>query len=49
MESALVSYVVAVRQSSVLFALLLSAWWLRERPTRERVVGAGRTPPLDQP
>jgi drug/metabolite transporter (DMT)-like permease len=43
MESALVSYVVAVRQSSVLFALVLGAWLLRERPTRERVIGASAT------
>jgi len=43
MESALVSYVVAVRQSSVLFALVLGAWILRERPTRERVIGASAT------
>jgi drug/metabolite transporter (DMT)-like permease len=40
METSLVSYVVAVRQSSVLFALLLGVWILRERPTRERALGA---------
>ena len=30
----------AVRQSSVLFAVVLGVLWLRERPGRERVVGA---------
>lgn len=40
METALVSYVVAVRQSSVLFALVLGVAMLRERPGRERVIGA---------
>jgi drug/metabolite transporter (DMT)-like permease len=40
METALVSYVVAVRQSSVLFALVLGVALLGERPGRERVVGA---------
>jgi len=29
-----------VRQSSVLFAVALSALWLRERPSRPRVLGA---------
>ncbi|MGH0032738.1 MAG: EamA family transporter [Myxococcota bacterium] len=43
METALVSYVVAVRQSSVLFALVLGVWLLRERPQRERIVGATAT------
>ena len=40
LESAPVSYVVAVRQSSVLFAVLLGIVWLHERPGRERLVGA---------
>lgn len=35
-----VSYVVAVRQSSVLFALVLSVLWLGERPSPSRVLGA---------
>jgi len=35
-----VSYVAAVRQSSVLFAVALGAAWLRERPSRARVSGA---------
>jgi drug/metabolite transporter (DMT)-like permease len=39
-ETALASYVVAVRQSSVLFAVALGALWLRERPGRTRVLGA---------
>jgi uncharacterized membrane protein len=34
------SYVVAVRQSSVLFAVLLGVVLLRERPGRERAIGA---------
>jgi drug/metabolite transporter (DMT)-like permease len=34
------SYVVAVRQVSVLFAVGIGALWLRERPTRPRVRGA---------
>ncbi len=34
------SYVVAVRQSSVLFALLLGVLRLRERPGRPRILGA---------
>jgi drug/metabolite transporter (DMT)-like permease len=34
------SYVVAVRQVSVLFAVGIGALWLRERPTRARVLGA---------
>ena len=42
-ETALASYVVAVRQSSVLFAVALSALWLRERPSRPRVLGAVAT------
>jgi len=43
LETALVSYVVAVRQTSVLFAVLLSTLWLRERPGRPRVIGAAAT------
>jgi drug/metabolite transporter (DMT)-like permease len=42
-ETSLVSYVVAVRQSSVLFAVALGALWLRERPGRPRVLGACAT------
>jgi drug/metabolite transporter (DMT)-like permease len=37
------SYVVAVRQSSVLFVLILSVIWLGERPGPARVVGAVST------
>jgi len=43
LETSLVSYVVAVRQSSVLFAVALGALWLRERPGRPRVLGAAAT------
>jgi drug/metabolite transporter (DMT)-like permease len=39
-ETSLASYVVAVRQASVLFAVALGALWLRERPGRPRVLGA---------
>ena len=42
-ETSLASYVVAVRQSSVLFAVALGALWLRERPGRPRVLGAFAT------
>ena len=42
-ETSLASYVVAVRQSSVLFAVALGALWLRERPGRPRVIGAVAT------
>jgi len=35
-----VSYVVAVRQSSILFGVAIGAVWLRERPGRVRVAGA---------
>lgn len=38
-----VSYVVAVRQTSVLFALLLGVLWLGERPERPRLLGACAT------
>jgi drug/metabolite transporter (DMT)-like permease len=34
------SYVVAVRQVSVLFAVAIGAFWLGERPGRARVIGA---------
>ena len=37
------SYVVAVRQLSVLFAVGIGALWLRERPSRPRVLGAFAT------
>ena len=39
MRTAPVSYVVAVRQSSVLFAVALGVFFLRERPGRVRVIG----------
>ncbi len=34
-----VSYVVAVRQFSVVFAVVLAIAWLRERPGRPRLIG----------
>lgn len=37
------SYVVAVRQTSVLFAVVLAAGWLGERPDRRRLLGAVAT------
>jgi len=40
LETAPVSYVVAGRQTSVLFALLFGVLWLGERPGRPRVIGA---------
>ena len=40
LETAPVSYVVAVRQTSVLFALVMGVLWLRETPGRPRVLGA---------
>jgi uncharacterized membrane protein len=40
LESSQVSYVVAVRQTSVLFAVALGMLMLGERPGRERVAGA---------
>lgn len=43
LQTAAVSYVVAVRQSSVLFAVVLGALFLGERPGRERVLGAALT------
>jgi drug/metabolite transporter (DMT)-like permease len=42
-QTAPASYVVAVRQLSVLFALLFAVAWLRERPDRRRIVGAVAT------
>jgi drug/metabolite transporter (DMT)-like permease len=39
-RSAPASYVVAVRQVSVLFAVGIGALWLREQPSRPRVIGA---------
>jgi drug/metabolite transporter (DMT)-like permease len=42
-KTAPASYVVAVRQVSVLFALLFAVVWLRERPDRRRVIGAAAT------
>jgi drug/metabolite transporter (DMT)-like permease len=39
LRTAPVSYVVAVRQCSVLFAVLLAVWALAERPSRARVMG----------
>ncbi len=43
LRAAPVSYVVAVRQLSVLFALGLGVLWLGERPGRARIVGAAAT------
>ncbi len=43
LRTAPVSYVVAVRQTSVLFAVLLGTAWLRERPGRLRLLGAAAT------
>jgi drug/metabolite transporter (DMT)-like permease len=40
LRTAQVSYVVAVRQCSVLFAVVLAVWALRERPSGGRVLGA---------
>jgi drug/metabolite transporter (DMT)-like permease len=40
LRTAPASYVVTVRQTSVLFAVALGAIWLRERPGRARLVGA---------
>jgi drug/metabolite transporter (DMT)-like permease len=42
-QTAPASYVVAVRQTSVLFALLFAVVWLRERPDRRRIIGAAAT------
>jgi drug/metabolite transporter (DMT)-like permease len=43
LATASASYVVAVRQSSVIFALALGSFWLRERPGTERIAGAVAT------
>jgi drug/metabolite transporter (DMT)-like permease len=43
LRTAPVSYVVAARQASVLFAVALGALRLRERPTRLRLLGAAAT------
>ncbi len=43
LRTAQVSYVVAVRQSSVLFAVALGVFFLRERPGRTRVLGTVAT------
>lgn len=40
LRTAAVSYVVAVRQTSVLFAALLAVVWLRERPPGARLAGS---------
>jgi len=42
-QTAPASYVVAVRQVSVLFALLFAVVWLREGPDRRRIIGATAT------
>jgi len=42
-ETSPASYVVAARQTSVLFALLLGVIWLGERPGRTRIIGAAAT------
>ena len=42
-QTAPASYVVAVRQLSVLFAMLFAVAWLRERPDRRRIIGATAT------
>jgi drug/metabolite transporter (DMT)-like permease len=43
LRTAPVSYVVATRQLSVVFAVSLAMLWLRERPSRARVFGAALT------
>jgi len=43
LETAPVSYVVATRQASVLFALVMGVVWLGERPGGPRVLGAAAT------
>ena len=40
LRTAPVSYVVAARQTSVVFAMLLALFWLREAPDRVRIFGA---------
>lgn len=42
-ETAAASYVVAVRQASVLFVVAMSVLWLKERPTPLRIAGAVAT------
>jgi drug/metabolite transporter (DMT)-like permease len=42
-QTAPASYVVAVRQLSVLFAMIFAIGWLRERPDRRRIIGATAT------
>ena len=39
LRTAQVSYVVAVRQCSVLFAVAFAVWALSERPSRARMTG----------
>ncbi len=39
LRTAPVSYVVATRQLSVVFAVGLALFWLRERPSRARIAG----------
>jgi drug/metabolite transporter (DMT)-like permease len=43
MQTAPVSYVVAGRQTSVLFALVMGVLWLGETPGRPRMWGAAAT------
>jgi drug/metabolite transporter (DMT)-like permease len=43
LRTAPVSYVVATRQISVLFAVAIGAFHLHERPSRLRLLGAGAT------
>jgi drug/metabolite transporter (DMT)-like permease len=43
LRTAPVSYVVATRQLSVVFAVALAMWWLRERPSGARLAGAALT------
>lgn len=43
LRSAPASYVVAVRQASVLFVVALGVVWLGERPGRSRIIGAAVT------
>jgi drug/metabolite transporter (DMT)-like permease len=43
LQTAPVSYVVAVRQVSVLFVVAMSVLWLGEKPSRLRIVGAATT------
>jgi drug/metabolite transporter (DMT)-like permease len=43
LATANVSYVVAMRQTSVLFAIALATWWLGERPSASRILGVVAT------